>query len=125
MDVRPAIGEALQSLTFQGCQAADEQDGQVCVTHQFTGVEYQVSGVLALPGALGTGDLVSGECIHTLAAKHRVPVKAGQRIGYVLLIPDAIAAVLRLTVNGVAGDAEDLLTNQRHIVAASFSYLFC
>ena len=125
MDVRPAIGEALQSLTFQGCQAADEQDGQVCVTHQFTGVEYQVSGVLALPCALGTGDLVSGECIHTLAAKHRVPVKAGQRIGYVLLIPDAVAAVLRLTVNSVAGDTEHLLSHKGHIVAARFSYLFC
>ena len=81
-------------------------------------MEYQVSCVLALSCALGTGDLVSGERIHTLAAEHRVPVKAGQCIGYILLIPDAVAAVLRFTVDGVAGDAEDLFPDQRHIVAA-------
>ena len=56
---------------------------------------------------------------------YRVPVEAGQCVGYVFLIPDAIAAVLWLTVNSVAGDTEHLLSHKGHIVAASFSYLFC
>ena len=52
-------------------------------------------------------------------------IEAGQCVGYVFLIPDAIAAVLWLTVNSVAGDTEHLLSHKGHIVAASFSYLFC
>ena len=81
-------------------------------------MEYQVSGVLALPGALGTGDLVGGKCIHTLAAEYRVAVEAGQRVGHILLIPDAIAAVLRLAVYRIPRKAVNLLPHKRYIVTA-------
>ena len=49
-----------------------------------------------------------------------------QRICDIPLIPDPVAAILRLSVNGISRDAEGFfLFYERHIVAARFSYLFC
>ena len=53
-------------------------------------------------------------------------IGGGESIGDVPLIPDPIAAVLRLSVNGVSRDAEGFfLFYERHVVATRFSYLFC
>lgn len=117
-DICPAIWKALQPLTFQRRKTADEQNGQILVTHQLAGMEYQVSGVLALPGALGTGDLVGGKCIHTLAAEYRVAVEAGQCVGHILLIPHTISTVLRLAVYRIPRKAVNLLPHKRYIVTA-------
>ena len=45
-------------------------------------------------------------------------IKAGQRIGYVLLIPNTISAVLRFAVYRIPRKAVDLLPHKRHIVTA-------
>ena len=47
-----------------------------------------------------------------------MPVKAGQCVGHILLVPDAIAAVLRLAVYRIPRKAVNLLPHKRYIVTA-------
>ena len=79
----------------------------------------KIGGVLMLSGTLGAYHIIAFENIHTLPAEHGMVIGSSQSISDVLLKPDAIAAVLRLTVYGIAGDTEDrLLLHQRDIVAS-------
>ena len=79
----------------------------------------EIGGVLVLAGALRADNTILTEVIHTLAAVDCVMIGGRQRICNVPLIPDPIAAVLRLSVNGISRDAEGFfLLYERHIVAA-------
>ena len=79
----------------------------------------EIGGVLVLAGALRADHAVLTEVIHTLAAVDRMMIGGRQRICDVPLIPDSVAAVLRLPVDGVSRDAEGFfLFYERHIVAA-------
>ena len=114
------------AVQTQEQEAADEQNGQILVAGRLAGIE--IHNAFALLHILTSCALfvAFAQCAdHLRDRAHRVPVKAGQCVGYVFLIPDAIAAVLRLTVNSVAGDTEHLLPHKRYIVTARFSYLFC
>ena len=71
-----------------------------------------------LTGALGTYHIIPPKVIHTLAAVDRVAVCGGQCIRQILLTAKAIAAILRLTVYNISGNADGtrVLLNQRYIV---------
>ena len=56
--------------------------------------------------ALGAGYLSILENIDSLSAEYGVVVGGSQCIGKVCLVSDPIAAVLRLPVNSIAGDAK-------------------
>lgn len=119
-NIRPSVRKSLQPFAFQRRQTADQQDGQVVVTGRLTGVQrirltvyYQISGVLTLPCALRTGDLIGREPVHTLAAENGMAVHGVERIGHIFLIPDAVAAVFRLPVYGIAGDTVALRWSTR------------
>ena len=72
-----------------------------------------------LAGALRADHTILTEIIHTLATVDRVMIGGRQCICDVPLIPDPVAAVLRLPVDGVSCDAEGFfLFYERHIVAA-------
>ena len=80
-----------------------------------------------LTGAFGRRYVVIPEHIHPLAGKDGVVIRGGQRIGDPLLAAQTVAAVLRLAVNGVAGDTDWFphLQGEREIVASAISYPFC
>lgn len=69
----------------------------------------EIGGVLMLTGALGTEYLTVLELIHTLTGIDAVAIRGGQGIGNIPLPSKAVAAVLRLAVNGVARNADDFL----------------
>ncbi len=54
-------------------------------------------------------------------------IHGGQRIRQFILTAKAVAAVLRLAVDRIACNADGIcfLFDQRYIVTARFSYLFC
>ena len=69
--------------------------------------------------ALGAGYLSILENIDSLSAEYGVVVGGSQCIGKVCLVSNPVAAVFRLSVDGVAGNAEYLLLlHKRDIVAA-------
>jgi len=74
-----------------------------------------------LTGAFGRRNIVVFEHIHSLPRKDRMVICGGQRVGDALLTAKAVAAVLRLAVNGVAGDADwfSHLQCEGEIVASS------
>ena len=69
----------------------------------------QIRSILGLPCALCAGDIVIAEFIHALPRIDREPITSCDCICKIFLIPAAVAAVLRLTVNDVADDAVDLV----------------
>ena len=72
------------------------------------------------------GKIAILEHVCPLAAVDRVAVTACQGICDILLIPDAVPAVLRLAADGVPGNTVDgFLLHQRQVVSPGFSYLFC
>ena len=80
----------------------------------------KISGILVLSGTLGADDIIALEDIHTLSTEHGMVIGSSQSIRDVLLIPNSVAAILRLAVDGVACDTEHwLLFNKRNIVTAS------
>ena len=83
-------------------------------------LENQVGGVLMLAGTLGTDHLTVLELIHPLTGINAVPIRGGERIRQLVLTAKTVAAVLRLTVDCIACNADGicLLLDQRHIVAA-------
>ena len=112
-DVRPAIRKALQTLTLQRSQTTNEIGIGFCLLAD------EIGGILVLAGALRADHTILTEIIHTLATVDRMMIGGRQCICDVPLIPDPIAAVLRLSVNGISRDAEGLfLLYERHIVAA-------
>lgn len=70
----------------------------------------KVGGVLVLSCALSACHLAVLKSIHPLTAEHSMVVGGGERIGHILLNAQTIAAVLGLSVNGVAGDADDRIS---------------
>ena len=63
-----------------------------------------------LPCALGEGDLAILKPIHPLAGIDAVAVCGSQGMGNIPFVTaNAVAAVLRLTVDGIAHNADDLL----------------
>ena len=94
-DIRPAIGEALEPLTFQRSQAADEVGmlydafvlaDELIVDAFVIGIADgshrlligwltdEVGGILVLPSALRAGNIIGFECIHALASIDRMPI---------------------------------------------------
>ena len=79
----------------------------------------EIGGVLVLAGALRADHTILTEIIHTLATVDRMMIGGRQCICNVPLIPNPIAAVLRLSVNGISRDAEGFfLLYERHVVSA-------
>ena len=134
----------MESLAFQRCQSPDEQRtvhdqiilsyilavgvfsvaaGQCAHRFLIRWLADKVGGVLMLAGALGRRYIVILEHIHSLPRKDRVVIRGGQRVCDTLLTAQAIAAVLRLAVDDVAGDTDRFLhlQSEREIVAASAS----
>ena len=92
----------MEPFTLQRRQPADEP-WLICA------LQHQVCGILMLACALGTGYLTVLENVDSLSAEHGMVVGSSQRIGNAFLIADPVAAVFRLSVDGVSGDAEYLL----------------
>ena len=68
---------------------------------------------------MGADHVIALEDVHALSAEHGMVIGSSQSISDVLLIPNSVAAVLRLAVDGIACDTEDrFLFNQGDIVAA-------
>ena len=67
-DICPAIGEALQSLTFQWSQAANEMGMDICL------LANEIDGIFTLPCALCADHSILPEVIHTLAAVDRMVI---------------------------------------------------
>lgn len=70
---------------------------------------WQTRSVASLWRALRGGDLIIPELIYPLAGIDAVAIRGGQGIGNIPLPAEAVAAVLRLAVNGVARNADDFL----------------
>ena len=148
-DICPAIGETLEPFALQWCQSADEVCARhILLRHQILTATtvvatlrserctawavvtelslteyfcliYKISGILVLSGTLGADNIIALEDVHTLSAEDGVVIGSSQSISDVLLIPNSVAAVLRLAVDGIACDTEDrLLFNKGDIVAA-------
>ena len=62
-----------------------------------------------LPRALRGGNIIILKLIYPLAGIDAVAIRGGQGIGNIPLPAEAVAAVLRLAVNGVARNADDFL----------------
>ena len=69
----------------------------------------EISGVLILPGALRIGNVAVLKHINPLPAVDGVFICRSQGIGDVLLTSQPVAAIFRLTVNGVARNANAFL----------------
>lgn len=67
-DVRPAIRKALQTLTLQRSQAANEIGIGFCL------LANEIGGVLVLAGALRADHTILTEIIHTLATVDRMMI---------------------------------------------------
>ena len=79
----------------------------------------EIGGILVLAGALRADHTILTEIIHTLATVDRMMIGGRQCICDVPPIPDPVAAVLWLPVNGVSGNAEGFfLFYERHVVSA-------
>ena len=79
----------------------------------------EIDGILTLPSALCADHSILPEVIHTLAAVDRMVICGSQGIGDVLLVSDAVPAVLWLAVYGISRNADHrFLLHQRHIVSA-------
>lgn len=54
-------------------------------------------------------------------------IGGGKGVGNALLISNSISSIHRLTVYRITSNAEGIISlrNQRNIVSARFSYLFC
>ncbi len=89
----------MEPFTFQRCQPADEP-WLICT------LQHQIRGILVLACALSACYLSIFENVDSLSAEHGMVIGGSQRIGEVCLVSDPIAAVLRLPVNSIAGDAE-------------------
>ena len=147
-DICPAIGETLEPFALQWCQSADEVCARhILLRHQILTATtvvatlrserctawavitelslteyfcliYKISGILVLPGTLSADNIIALENVHALSAEHCMVIGSSQSISDVLLIPNSVAAILRLTVYGIACDTEDrLLFNKGNIVA--------
>ena len=66
--VRPPVREALQSLTFQWSQAANEMGMDICL------LANEIDGIFTLPCALCADHSILPEVIHTLAAVDRMVI---------------------------------------------------
>ena len=72
-----------------------------------------------LAGAFSGSYCVIFEYIHPLTGEDRMVIRGGQGIGDVLLIPDPVAAVLGLAVDGIARNAETgSVRHQGQVVSA-------
>ena len=73
-----------------------------------------------LPCTFGADHIVLLKHIHPLTAEYRMAVGGCQCVCYILLAAHAVTAVLRLTVDDIANDAEGVgrLFHQGNIVAA-------
>ena len=58
----------------------------------------EIDGILTLACALCADHIILPEVIHTLAAVYRMVICGSQGIGDVLLVSDAVPAVLRLSL---------------------------
>ena len=147
-DICPAIREALEPFTLQRCQPSDEVCAwHILLRHQILAAAtivaalrsecctawavvaelglteyfcliYKISGILVLSGTLGADNIIALENVHTLSAEHGMVIGSSQSIRDVLLIPNSVAAILRLAVDGIACDTEDwLLLHQWDIVS--------
>ena len=82
-------------------------------------LQHKIGSVFMLACALGAGYLSVLKNVDSLSAEHGVVVGGSQCIGKVCLVSNPVAAVFRLSVDGVAGNAEYLLLlHKRDIVAA-------
>lgn len=104
-NIGPAIRVALEPFALQRCEAANEIPA-VRIPGRGRLAD-EVCSVLVLPCALCGGNLVVPELIYPLAGIDAVAIRGGQGIGNVPLPAEAVAAVLRLAVNGVARNADD------------------
>lgn len=110
----PTVRETLEPLTFQWGQAADEPHSKL-FRRRF---DDKAGSALVPPCALGAGKIAILEHVCPLAAVDRVAVTACQGICDILLIPDAVPAVLRLAADGVPGNTVDgFLLHQRQVVS--------
>ena len=115
-DIRPAVRVALQPFTFQWDQAAEQMTGSI-VPLRYRPAD-DVCRVLVLPCAFRRGNVILLELIHSLSGKDTMPVRGGQGIGDIPLPANAVASVLRLAIDGVAGNADNFFClNQRDIVS--------
>lgn len=62
----------------------------------------EIDGIFTLPCALCADHSILPEVIHTLAAVDRMVICGSQGIGDVLLVSDAVPAVLWLAVYGIS-----------------------
>ena len=110
-DIGPTVRVALEPFALQRCEAANEIPA-IRIPGRGRLAD-KVCSVLVLPRALRGGDLIIPELIYPLAGIDAVAIRGGQGIGNIPLLSKAVAAVLRLAVNGVACNADDLL---RHLL---------
>ena len=79
----------------------------------------EIDGIFALSCALCADHIIFPEVIHTLAAVDRMVICGSQGIGDILLVSDAVPAVLWLAVYGISRNADHrFLLHQRYIIAA-------
>ncbi len=73
-----------------------------------------------LAGTLGAEYLTVLELIHTLTGINAVPIRGGERIRQVILTAKTVAAVLRLAVYNISGNADGtrVLLDKRSVVSA-------
>ena len=116
-NIGPTVRVALEPFTFQRGEAANEIPA-VRIPGRGRLAD-KVRSVLMLPSALRGGDLIIPELIHSLAGIDAMAVCGGQGIGNIPLPAEAVAAVLRLPVDGIACNADDFfLLYKGNIVAA-------
>ena len=104
-DIGPTVRIALEPFALQRCEAANEIPA-VRIPGRGRLAD-EVCSVLVLPRTLRGGDLIILELIYPLTDIDAVAIRGGQGIGNVPLPAEAVAAVLRLAVNGVARNADD------------------
>lgn len=124
-DRGPPIGKALESFTLHRGQAADELGrfhdqlvlsnilligafGITASQGPHRGLIDKICGILVLPGALRGSHFTLRKLIYPLAAEYGMVIGRREGVGYALLNTEAIPTVLRLAVNGIAGDAQHL-----------------
>ena len=72
---------------------------------------------------MGADHLAALELIHPLTGIDAVPIRGGERIGQFILTTKTVAAVLRLPVYNVSGNADGVrvLLDKRSVVSAQSS----
>ncbi len=138
--VRPSVREALEPLAFQRREPSNEKRSiydQLVLPHILAVGPFpvaagerahrllirrladQIGGIFVLTGALGGSNFIVLEHIYPLAGEDRMMVCRGQGVGDPFLVTYPVAAVLRLAVDGVAGDAvADLVRHKGEVVPA-------